>query len=476
MQSSPPSETRCPYPGLRPFRPDEADLFFGRDEQIDELLGRLGRSRFLAVVGESGCGKSSLILAGVIPALETGLLDSAGTEWLVASMRPGSKPMQNLAAALVDSGAINRSADRPGEDLILIEAELRRGPLGLLDALREGGGLGEASLLLVVDQFEEIFRFRRDEADATPADEQSVDRNEAAALVALLLRTIREENGKIYVILTMRSDFLGDCALFTGLPEALNDSQFLTPRLSFDQRKAAIEAPVRVEGGRVEPDVTTALLNDMGPGPDQLPLMQHALMRAWTVARKRGAPTKVEIDDYIKAGRLKNALSYHANSAYQELSDAQKLIAERLFRALTGGNTGKRDTRRPTKLGEVAAIAGVSAEAVAEVVEHFRGGDRNFLAPAAGPLGPDTDLDISHESLIRQWVKLDGWARDEARSAETYRLLEKTAAEWSEPWTGTNLDRVLEWKRTQRPNAAWAARYGGDFVRAMNVTSQKHRT
>ena len=129
MQSSPSSEMRCPYPGLRPFRPDEADLFFGRDEQIDELLGRLGRSRFLAVVGESGCGKSSLILAGVIPALETGLLNSAGTEWLVASMRPGSKPMQNLAAALVDSGTINRRADRPGEDLILIEAELPGDPL-----------------------------------------------------------------------------------------------------------------------------------------------------------------------------------------------------------------------------------------------------------------------------------------------------------------------------------------------------------
>ena len=101
-------------------------------------------------------------------------------------------------------------------------------------------------------------------------------------------------------------------------------------------------------------------------------------------------------------------------------------------------------------------------------MEHFRGGDRNFLTPAAGPLGPDTILDISHESLIRQWVNLDGWAKEEAKSAETYRLLEKTAAEWSEPWTGTNLDRVLEWKRTQKPNAAWAARYGGDFVRAMN--------
>src|SRR5262245_29026972 len=279
MESPPSTEPRCPYPGLRPFRPDEADLFFGRDEQVDELLERLGRSGLLAVVGESGCGKSSLILAGMIPALETGFLDSAGADWLVATMRPGSQPMRNLASALLDSDAIERGPAHRGEDLALIEAELRRGPLGLLDAVREGRGLGEAKLLLVVDQFEEIFRFRRDETPGKPAGEQTVDRNEAAAFVALLLRTVRkpdvathELDGQIYVVLTMRSDFLGDCALFSGLPEALNDSQFLTPRLSFDQRKAAIEGPARVEGGSVDPDVTTALLNDMGPGPDQLPL------------------------------------------------------------------------------------------------------------------------------------------------------------------------------------------------------------
>src|SRR5262249_45360560 len=161
--------------------------------------------------------------------------------------------------ALLASGAIFPSAESRGEDIVLLEAELHRGPLGLIDALHEADGLGAARLLLVVDQFEEIFRFRRDESDIRPASDQSVDRNEAAALVALLLRTIREPNGRVYVVLTMRSDFLGDCALFAGLPEALNDSQFLTPRLSFDQRKSAIEAPARVEGGLVTPELTTAL-------------------------------------------------------------------------------------------------------------------------------------------------------------------------------------------------------------------------
>jgi WD40 repeat protein len=470
MQERPLIENRCPYPGLRPFRTDEADLFFGRDEQVDDLLDRLGRSQFLAVVGESGCGKSSLIYAGMIPALETGFLDSAGADWLFATMRPGSQPMRNLATALLASGAIASGPDHPAEDSALIEAELRRGPLGLLDALREGGGARQANLLLVVDQFEEIFRFRNQEGVVTPADEHSVDRNEAAAFVALLLRTIREPDARVFVVLTMRSDFLGDCALFTGLPEALNDSQFLTPRLSFDQRKSAIEGPARVEGGRVEPDVTTALLNDMGPGPDQLPLMQHALMRAWNAAHLRAAeaPPSVELRDYVGIGRLKDALSLHADSAFENLREDQKPIAQRLFRALTGGTSLKRDTRRPTRLGEVAAIAGTSPEAVAQVVDHFRGGHLNFLTPAEGPLGPETILDISHESLIRQWTRLDRWAKDEAKSAETYRLLERTAAEQIQPWVGSDLEAILRWRDREHPSAVWAARHGGDFAAAMS--------
>ncbi|WP_165253283.1 NACHT and WD repeat domain-containing protein [Paludisphaera soli] len=466
-------EMRRPYPGLRPFRPDEADLFFGRDEQVDELLDRLGRSRFLAVVGESGCGKSSLILAGMVPALETGFLDSAGSDWLVTSMRPGSAPMRNLAAALLDSGLAALDPISPGEDFALIEAELRRGPLGFLDVLREGGRLGDARLLLVVDQFEEIFRFRNDEFSSSTTGEKAVDPDEAAAFVSLLLRTVHQPEGRVYVVLTMRSDFLGDCALFTGLPEMLNDSQFLTPRLSYDQRKAAIEGPARVEGGCVAPDLTNAILNDMGSGPDQLPLMQHAMMRAWTVAslREPGRPTLVGLQDYIEVGCLNEALSRHADWAFDRLEETQKPIAERLFRSLSGGNAGKRDTRRPTKLGEIAAIADVDPGLVAEVVEDFRGGDLNFLTPAYGPIGPETVLDIGHESLIRQWARLNVWAKEEAKSAEIYRRLEQTSRLWSEGlaglWGYPDLDQALLWREAVRPNHAWAQRYGGDYPKAI---------
>jgi WD40 repeat protein/energy-coupling factor transporter ATP-binding protein EcfA2 len=465
--------TRCPYPGLRPFRPDEADLLFGRDEQIRELRRRLELSRFLAVVGESGCGKSSLILAGLIPEIEAGFLTSAGSSWTVATFRPGSNPLTNLAATLLNSGALARASEIEGEDVALIEAALRRGPLGLVELYQSSHDRSDENLLLVVDQFEELFRFRKTEETRDNAD-NPVDREEATAFVALLLRTVKEKNVRIYVILTMRSDFLGDCAFFANLPEALNEGQFLTPRLSFDQRREAIEAPARVEEGRVDPDLSLRLLNDMGTGPDQLPLMQHALMRVWSMAHARdpSTPPTLTLADYLEVGGLEQALSRHADAAYDKLTDAQKVIAERLFRALTGGNSGRRDTRRPTKLGLIADMAGVSPEAVAEVVKFFRGGDLNLLTPAQGPLVRDTTIDISHESLIRQWGKLKDWVKTEANSAETYRLLEQTAARWSEReggdlWTGHNLSSVLAWLEKEKPNESWASRYGDGFAHAL---------
>ena len=207
----------APYPGLRPFRRDEVDVFFGREEQIDKLLAMLGRHRFLAVVGESGCGKSSLVRAGMIPALETGLLAAAGARWRVARTRPGEAPLRSLAASLLDPAALGlERAGQPAAEAFLY-ATLRRGPLGLAEALADTPLPPRTQLLVLVDQFEEIFRYRR-----------HGDRDEADAFVALLLAAVARPEPPVYVVLTMRSDFLGECAHFAGLPEAMNDSQFLT--------------------------------------------------------------------------------------------------------------------------------------------------------------------------------------------------------------------------------------------------------
>src|SRR6516164_6192978 len=246
-----------PYPGLRSFRRDESHIFFGRECTITEMVDRLALHRFLAVTGLSGSGKSSLVRTGLLNALERGLLVEAGSDWRVADFRPGARPLSRMVAALVDALGVKFSENELG----LIEAKLARGPLGLVEWLNEIEFSGETNLLLLVDQFEEIFRYRHGPSG-----------DDINAFVALLLASAKQRTRRIYVVITMRSDFLGDCARFTDLAETINDGQFLTPQLTRDQCREAIEGPAAVYGGHVEPALVTRMLNDMGGNPDQLPL------------------------------------------------------------------------------------------------------------------------------------------------------------------------------------------------------------
>lgn len=476
-----------PYPGLRPFNSDETHIFFGREEQTDELLRRLSEAPFLAVVGLSGCGKSSLIRAGLLAALETGLMTQAGSRWRFAVMRPGGHPMRRLARALIEQAGLPIEGVNPENALGFLIATLRRGPLGLVEALAETPLPSEANLLIVVDQFEEIFRFRREG-----------DRDEADAFVSLLLASTRQRRFPVYVVITMRSDFVGDCAVFNGLPEAINESQFLAPRLTRDQREAAIVGPARVFGGDIEPALVTRLLNEMGADPDQLPLLQHLLMRMWMrhsgTAGGEAAVTEaaaggeakgrvLSVRDYEAVGGMKDALSRHADEALACLDAGQQRIAELVFRRLSERGSDQRDIRRPTRAGEIAALADVPLADLLKVIDVFRAPGSNFLTPPwPEPIRAETVLDISHESLIRQWSRLRYWAEQEAQSAETYRFLEQTTRRWRNGqaalWSTPDLENALVWRQRQQPTPAWAERYGGDFALAMDFldrSEQKRR-
>src|SRR5215216_6998164 len=307
-----------PFPGLRPFETDEYRLFFGREGQSDELIARLSRSRFLAVVGTSGSGKSSLIRAGLMPALRGGMMKDAGSGWRIAVMRPGGDPIGNLAAELANKDVLSEAgAGLPDEEAeAVIEATLRSGSLGILNVAREAR-LGEHDkLLVVVDQFEELFRFR--------ATHEGGSVDEASAFVKLLLEAAQQRELSIYIVLTMRSDFLGDCAQFQGLPEAINDGQYLIPRMTRDERRFAIVGPVRVARARMTEPLVNRLLNDVGDNPDQLPILQHALMRTWDEWRGKGhghalahaAGPKIDVCCYEAIGGMAGALSRHADEAY----------------------------------------------------------------------------------------------------------------------------------------------------------------
>jgi WD40 repeat protein len=462
-----------PYPGLRPFRSDEAEIFFGRDEQVDAMLKRLGASRFLAVVGESGCGKSSLVSAGLIPALELGLLTPPGPAWRIAPMRPGSHPLNRLATALLSSGALPGFEESP-DPLGMLSAQLRRGPMGLCEALDETPLPDGESLLLLVDQFEEIFRFFA----------HGGDRDEAIAFVNLILMSLVQTTAPVYVVLAIRSDYFGDCARFFGLPEAICNSLFLVPRLTRQQRQEAIVSPAIVAGGTIEPGLVNQLLNEFGGDPDQLPLTQHALLRLWSLAKEREGADAVKLDTALWARIGKErALNEHADEVFLSLPSDQRGLAECIFRCLTEQNPEHRPTRRPTGLKTLAEVANVSLADLAPVVEIFRTPGTSFLTPPSPvSLMPYTVLDISHESLIRQWKRLQEWVNREAESAELYRRCAQTASLWERAEApclqSPELDHVLAWWSAQQPIAAWADRYGGQFElvrRFLEASLQNHR-
>jgi len=453
-----------PYPGLRPFERDETYIFFGRDQHTDQLIEKLGNSHFLAVVGPSGCGKSSLVRTGLLAGLQTGFLTSAGGHWRVAEFRPGNRPFFRLAEALLAEKALGAEYTSPfGGDIdsfAFLQAQLRRGPYSLHEILTETPLPENTNLLLLVDQFEEIFRYYQQGA----ADQ-------AAAFVSLLLNSSKHSN--IYIVLTMRSDFIGDCALFYDLPEVIDNGLFLTPRLTRDQLREAIEEPALVFGGEIDSTLVNKLLNDMSSDPDQLPLLQHALMRMWTLANIDNTQY-ITLEHYEKIGGLSKALSLHADEAYAELTATEQKTAEFLFRSLCERGSGSRDTRRPVKLKEVATLAHVLNHNVADIVEVFRQSGRTFLTPSLGtPLEAETVLDISHESLIRQWQRLKAWTGKEAESAELYQRLQDTAIRWQQElavlWSGIELELALKWRSDEQPTPIWAKRYGKnqDFDIAM---------
>ena len=285
---------------------------------------------------------------------------AAGSSWRFVQLRPGSHPMRRLATALIEQASLQPREGDGAEALGFLNATLRRGPLGLVEALDHTPLPSQTNLLILVDQFEEIFRFRREG-----------DRDEADAFVALLIASPRQRSLPIYVAITMRSDFIGDCAVFNGLPEMLNQSQYLTPRLSREQQRSAIVGPARVFGGDVEPELVNSLLNHMGTDPDQLPLMQHLLMRIWTCteASEQTAGRLLTMRTCEDVGGLKHALSKHLDEAYAELDDRQQHLAEIFFRRLSERGADLRDVRRPTAVKEIEALTGASLEEVVAVVD-----------------------------------------------------------------------------------------------------------
>ena len=227
----------------------------------------------------------------------------------------------------------------------------------------------------------------------------------------------------VYVVVTMRSEFLGRCSEFTGLAEAFNRSQYLVPRLTRDERREAIERPLRLFATEPAPALVQQVLNDTGDDPDQLPVMQHAMLRTYVAWERAGATGRIERQHYDSVGGIEQALDRHGDEIMSSLGASAGKTVEKLFRSLTVTQGGVA-LRRPRKLGHLYEIAGASTpelrQQVDAIISAFADRRNSFLMLSTRELTPDTVVDITHESVIRKWRQLKNWVREESRSAEWY--------------------------------------------------------
>lgn len=456
-----------PFPGLRPFTIDESHLYFGREGQVDDILVKLSQHRSVAVMGYSGSGKSSLMHCGLVPVLYGGFMTQTGPHWHIITSRPGTSPIINLTNSIIEYQVKHHLIEESDREIhkAIINSVLRSGPDGLVEIAKYIQVNKKENVFFLIDQFEELFRYENTD------DDESV--NDATAYVNLILNAVNQKKVPVYVAINMRSDFIGDCANFAGLTQMINTSNYLVPQMTREQKRMAIEGPVAVGGGRITPRLVKRLLTDIDNHQDQLPILQHALMRTWDYwveNREPGEP--MDIRHYNTIGKISQALSLHANEAFDELNSREKQIAEILFKNVTEKGEDSQGMRRPCRVSEVAQIAEAPIEDVIKVVDGFRKPGRSFLMPDASVrLHEESLIELSHESIMRIWNRLSNWVDEESDSAQTYIRISEAAAMYqigkTGLWRPPDLQLALNWQKKQKPTRAWAQRYDIAFERAI---------
>jgi hypothetical protein len=484
---APASPDRPPYPGMRAFERDESDLFFGREDSIDLMVDRLAATHFLAVLGASGSGKSSLVKSGLIRALRRGEHPGASHRWKVAEMRPEAEPLQNLAKALL-AATLSEPADQVEIDVL--DGLLRLAPEALV-AWMDGGGCPEGwNLLILVDQFEELFRYK-----------DYAKREERDAFVRLLLKSAVEPAGRISVVLTMRSEYLDACSLMPDLSRRIGEGLFLTSQMTLDGVREAIERPARRLGFTVEPDLVDKLLDDLGQyapwdragtsdeaeqlarQADQLPLLQHVLNRMWRLQHEAGGDVVLRLADYTGLGGIEGAITQHATEVVDGLKarfgDHTPDYVGRVFRALVTGPSLSLAVRRLRSIRQLADETGLPPDVVREVVAAFAAPACGFLRVSKPEAGDEARVDVAHESLIRKWKSLTGWFSLEVTEGVNWTRLTHAAAPKTDmvtlPFSQAQIGAYRAWWKGRKPTVKWTERYGGQHETVKRYLTKAHR-
>jgi len=424
---------KAPFRGLLHFDTDDSLLFFGRDEEVNALLDCLKRDAFLAVVGNSGSGKSSLVRAGLIPALMRGRFNDGlawVTSWRIAITRPGRDPFGELAENLPSLDPERRDkATAIRENRLLLSSGID----GLRDIIAAAAPRGTQTLL-VIDQFEELF---------TATADVDVRRR----YIDTVLRAADTTGSRpVHVVVTLRADFYGHSWQHGSLPERLTRNQYAVPSVKPSQLREMIEKPLVLAGATAEAGLIETILHEIGNEPGNLALLEHALDQLWRKRTVEGAIT-ITHEAYAAIGRLSGALRTHATGVLDHLeSDAARALARRIFIELTLVNDTSEDSSR-----RIAVVDLLNATPHSEQMSSVL----KVLTDQRLVMTTRDHVEIAHEALIRDWPELRAWLEESRARVRTERRIRDAADEWERLGrdsgallAGARLIEAEEWYRT----------------------------
>ena len=393
----------CPYRGLEAFDEEHADLFFGREAAVQRLLEQLKSCRFVAVIAPSGSGKSSLVRAGLLPALRqkamTGIPD-----WVVCKLTPGPAPLNALGTELLqlpERGGLQRTVARMARDSRALHQSV---------ALALARHAPSSRLVCVVDQFEEIFT-------------QCSDEDQRSQFVANLLYAASAPLGQTVVVLTMRADFYSHCAAYPDLAAQLAAHQYLLGPLDRAGTRQAISAPAERLGLSFEPGLVDTIAEEVAGEPGALPLLEHALLEVW--ARRQGH--LLTLEGYRASGGVQGALAQRADSIFLSLAPREQEVAREVLLRLTEPGETTEDTRRRATMDELVASAS-ERDLTRRVVLALA--DGRLLTTSGGGEHGGAWVEVAHEALIRGWPRLRQWVDEDRAALRVRRRLTEAAREW----------------------------------------------
>jgi hypothetical protein len=432
-------EGQCPYRGLRVFDVGDAPFFFGREALIQWLLNEVRKAtgdqpvnRFLAIVGASGSGKSSVARAGLVAALKQDALPgSAG--WPVAIFRPGPDPVESLALAL--SRVLNLAESAPALAELIEAFEKNEKTLHLVARQSLPENAPDMRLVVVVDQFEEVF---------TLCSKEEL----REALIRNLLYATKVAQGQALVILTMRADFYPKCAANAELAAAFSDHHVLVGPMSKDELRRAIVRPAQLVGCELEPGLVDLLVQEVRHQPGALPLLQHALLELW----QKRAGRQLTVKAYQEIGQLEGALQRRADATMQAFSEEERELCRRTFLRLTQPGEGTEDTKRRVSMEELVSLSGMSI-AEQDIIQRLT--NASLLTTEGDLSQKNAYVEVAHEALIRNWPQLRKWIDADRAGLRTRIRLTEAAREWKvagrDPaylYTGARLAVAKEWEHS----------------------------